>query len=49
MILPCSSISWLIMVSDKEAIKARWYLSIDPFNDIYIYYRFITFYFRFGN
>lgn len=27
----CSSVSWLIMLSEKEIIKTGWYLSIDFF------------------
>lgn len=27
----CSSVSWLIMLSEKEIIKSGWYLSIDFF------------------
>lgn len=35
MILACSNISRLIMLSEKEIIKSGWYLSIDLFYDIY--------------
>lgn len=38
MILACSTISWFIMVSEKEKIQSGWYLSIDLFYYICNFY-----------